>query len=72
MLQSNGKWARYALSKWKGLCFGFFHKCLVWFWSLSSSILFLKFFTFNKFYRFWDNTFVAFEIAQNEWKMSKI
>jgi hypothetical protein len=28
-------------------------------------------FTLN-FYRFWDNTFVAFEIVQNEWEMSKI
>jgi hypothetical protein len=29
-------------------------------------------FTLNKFYRFWYNTFVAFEIVQNEWEMSKI
>jgi len=25
-----------------GLCFGFFHKCLVWFWNLSSSTIFFK------------------------------
>jgi hypothetical protein len=35
-------------------------------------LLFFLLFTFNKFYRFWDSTFVAFEIVQNEWKLSKI
>ncbi len=29
-------------------------------------------FTLNKFYKFWDSTFVAFEVVQNEWEMSKI
>ncbi len=35
-------------------------------------LLFLLFFTLNKFYRFWNSAFVAFKIVQNEWKMSKI
>jgi hypothetical protein len=53
--------------KVKGLCFDFFHKCSVWFWSLSSSTSsFLGLFTLNKFYRSWDHAFVAFEIVQNE------
>jgi len=29
-------------------------------------------FTLNKFYKFWDSAFVAFEIIQNEWEMSRI
>ncbi len=36
------------------------------------SVLQLFFFIVNKFYRFWDNTFIAFEIIQNEWKVNKI
>jgi hypothetical protein len=72
MLQSNGKWARYALSKWRGLCFGFFHKCLVRFWSLSSSTIVFFTFHFNKFNRFWDSAFVAFQNVQNEWEINKI
>jgi hypothetical protein len=70
MLQSNGKWARYALSKWRGLCFGFFSK-------LFSMILKHKlfnycFFIFSlKFFynRFWDIAFVAFE--SSKWMKNK-
>jgi hypothetical protein len=72
MLQFNGKWAKYALSKWKGLYFGFFHKCLVLLWSLSFSTIDILIFHFKQVYRFWDSTLVAFEIVQNEWEMSKI
>jgi len=35
-------------------------------------LLFFLLFTLNMFYRFWHSAFVAFEIIQNEWKMSKI
>jgi hypothetical protein len=35
-------------------------------------LLFFLFFTLNKFYKFWESAFVAFEIVQNEWKTSKI
>jgi hypothetical protein len=40
----------------------------------ASALQLLFFFTFhfNKFYRFWDSAFVAFEIIQNEWELSKI
>jgi hypothetical protein len=35
-------------------------------------LLFFWLFTLNKFYKFWDSAFVAFEIIQSEWEMSKI
>ncbi len=35
-------------------------------------LLFFLLFTSNKFYKFWNNTFVAFEIVQNEWELSKV
>jgi hypothetical protein len=40
--------------------------------ALALQLSFFLFFTFNKFYKFGDNAFVAFEIVQNEWEMSKI
>jgi hypothetical protein len=35
--------------------------------ALVPELLFSWLFTLNKFYRFWDSAFVAFEIVQNEW-----
>jgi hypothetical protein len=70
MLQSNGKWARYAFSKWRGLCFGFF--CVQYDFEASVlQLLFFWLFNLNKFYRFWDSAFIAFKIVQNKWEMSK-
>jgi hypothetical protein len=56
----------------EGCALDFFHQCSIWFWNLSSSTIVFLLLTLNKFYRFWNNTFVAFEIVQNEWEMNKI
>jgi hypothetical protein len=36
------------------------------------NFFFFLLFILNNFYKFWDFTFVAFEIIQNEWEMNKI
>jgi hypothetical protein len=72
MLQSNGKWARYAFLKWRGCALNFFISVQYDFEASTLQLLFFWLFTLNKFYRFWNSAFVAFEIVQNEWEMSKI
>jgi hypothetical protein len=56
----------------RGFAFIFFISAQYNFEALALQLLFFLLFILNKFYRFWNSTFVAFEIVQNEWEMSKI
>ncbi len=50
-----------------GCALDFFISVQYDFEALVPELLFSWLFTLNKFYRFWDSAFVAFEIVQNEW-----
>jgi hypothetical protein len=55
-----------------GCALDFFISVQYDFETLALQLLFFWFLILNKFYRFWNSAFVAFEIVQNEWEMSKI
>jgi len=71
MLQSIGKWTRYAFQSEGGCVLNFFISVQYDFEASALWLLFCLLFTLNKFYRFWDSACVAFGLFKMNEKRAR-